>query len=282
MAFVALPFILLIGWVDFNTGPEVALSLLYLVPIVAVAWWGAGRDALVCAIVAALAAAFGDAPWRSQLGLEVLLWNAFSRFVIFTSGAILVSNLRRKQKDLSTVNVEQKRAYGREAMLARTDALTGLPNFRAFVEAIQRDSARAVREGSHLCVLYIDLDDFKSVNDRYGHTTGDQVLQDIAQALTSSVRGGDVVARVGGDEFIILLWHATPADADQVAQRIEKKVQEIAAAYPQAHLGASLGARFFERPPENAEDVVRLADDAMYDVKASRKAGRAERYNQGH
>lgn len=279
---IALPFILLIGWVDFNTEPQVALSLLYLVPIVAVAWWDPGRDAVFCGVLAATVAAFGDAPWQSQLGLSVLLWNAFSRFVIFTAAALLVSNLRGKQRDLAAINDSQKRAYGREAIAARTDALTALPNFRAFVEALQRDSARAVREGSHLCVLYIDLDDFKSVNDRYGHTTGDQVLQDIAQALQSSVRGGDVVARVGGDEFIILLWHASPSDAEVVAQRIEARVEEISSAYPLANLGASVGSRFFERPPDNAEDVVRLADDAMYEVKTLRKADRTKRYNMEH
>lgn len=273
---VALPSIVLIGWIDYVTGRDVSMSALYLVPIVAVAWYGARRDAAISAIVAAVLATFADEPWLSQTALIPLVWNSFSSLVIFVAAAGVVGQLRFEREQLSSLTRDLKKGYGREAMLARTDALTALPNLRAFVEAIQRESARAVREGSQLCVLYVDLDDFKSVNDRYGHTTGDTVLQSVATALTSSVRGGDVVARIGGDEFIILLWHATATDAEVVAERIAQRIQEIAAEYPLSHLGASLGVRMFERAPENAEDVVRLADDAMYAEKARRKSLRAE------
>ena len=268
---IALPLIAVFGWLDYITNPEVRFVLLYLLPIVAVAWWGSERDAIVTAIIATIIATAADAPWRSTSGFPIFLWNMFTRLVIFTGGGSVVGHLRESHDRLVSIQNEHKRLYGKEAMLARTDPLTGLSNLRSFLESIQRESARAVREGSHLCVLYIDLDNFKTINDRYGHQTGDLVLQDVGRALLSSTRGGDIVARIGGDEFIILLWHATRPDAEQVAERITKKIREIAAAYPLSALDASVGLRFFERPPENADDVVQQADAAMYSEKSRRK-----------
>ncbi len=272
---VALPLIAVVAWFDFTTNPEIQFFLIYLIPVLAVAWWGSGRDGAVIGFITAIIATASDAPWRSTVGFPILAWNALTRFVIFTAAGALVTQLREYRDRFAALDREHKKAYGREAMAARTDALTQLPNLRAFLEIIQRELARAVREGSHLCVLYIDLDDFKSVNDHYGHQTGDLVLQDVAHALQQSVRGGDVVARIGGDEFIILLWHASPADAQQVSERISRRIHDIASVYPQSQLDASIGLRFFEQPPPSADDVVQLSDAAMYREKQRRKAARA-------
>jgi len=271
---LALLVIALVAWLDYHTTSELRLFLLYLTPIVAVAWWGNQRDAIVLAVVAMILATAADTPWRSQIGLPILTWNAFSRLVMFTAAAALVATIRDYRDRFAALDRDHKRAYGREAMLARTDALTQLPNLRAFLEAIQRELARARREGSHICVLYVDLDDFKTVNDQYGHQAGDNVLQEVAHALLSSVRGGDVVARIGGDEFVVLLWHASPADARMVAERIAMRISDIAAAYPLSRLDASIGLRYFEKPPADPDDVVRLADAAMYDEKQRRKSTR--------
>ena len=272
---MALPLIAVIAWFDYTTNPEIRFFLLYLIPIVAVAWWGTGRDGAVIGFIAAIVATACDAPWRSTLGFPILGWNAFTRFVIFTAVGAAFAQLRNYRDRFAALDREHKKAYGREAMLARTDALTQLPNLRSFLETIQRELARAVREGSHLCVLYVDLDDFKSVNDHYGHQSGDTVLQDVAHALQQSVRGGDVVARIGGDEFIILLWHASPGDAQQVSDRIAGRIRDIASVYPLSRLDASIGLRFFEQPPPSADDVVQLSDAAMYREKQRRKAARA-------
>ncbi len=268
---IAFPAVAVIGWFDYVAGPHVSLSLLYLIPIFAVAWSGKQRDAIVCAFTAALFAFLGDTPWDPASGVGAMAWDSFTRLVIFLAEAVLVARVRLDRQILAALNEELAFAYDRESKLARTDALTGLPNFRAFVEVIERESARAVREGSHLCVLYVDLDNFKTVNDGYGHATGDTVLQRVGAALRSSVRSGDVVARIGGDEFIILLWHAAREDADEIAARIRRCMDDIALEYPRAQLGASIGVRFFERTPANPEDVVRLSDSAMYDEKSRHK-----------
>ena len=267
----AIPVIFLVAWLDYTTPPEIRFYLLYLGPLFAIAWWGAERDAIVMAVASAILSTATDTPWRPTLPLAVLLWNAISRSVLLIAAAALFSQLRESREKLAVLDRDHKRLYGKEAMNARTDALTQLPNLRSFLESIQRELARAVREGSKLCVLYIDLDDFKTVNDRYGHQTGDLVLQQVAQALQSSTRGGDLIARIGGDEFIILLWHALPADATIVAERMSSRIREIAIAYPLASLDASIGLRYFEQPPTSADDVVRLADGAMYEQKERRK-----------
>lgn len=101
--------------------------------------------------------------------------------------------------------IERASLHSRLTYMAQHDQLTGLPNRALFMDRLQSALARAYREGSHLAVLYLDLDDFKTVNDTLGHTAGDQLLQEIARRLTDCVRGADTVGRIGGDEFVVLL-----------------------------------------------------------------------------
>ena len=272
---VALPAILGIGWIDYVTGPDIGLSLLYLVPIVAVAWFTGAAEAMVCAALAAACWFAADYGWHFQQ-MHVSAWNGFSRLVIFAGSAYLVDRLHIDRMQLQALNGALQLAFDREAGLARTDAVTGLANSRAFTEHLKREAARARRDKTSLSLLFVDLDDFKSINDGYGHLEGDAVLQKVGQAIAAEVRASDLVARLGGDEFVILLWHMTAADAGAIAARIARRIDTIGAAYPLAALGASIGWSHFDQPPDDVGAMIRAADRSMYEHKAEKRGGDAK------
>ena len=158
--------------------------------------------------------------------------------------------------------------------LAFYDALTGLPNRLLFRERLDRSlkAARRVAD-KRTAVLYLDLDKFKPVNDTYGHTTGDALLQEIARRLSASVREVDTVARLGGDEFAIVLHEVTDTAAPQrIAEKIIAAINEPTfVAGHQCHVGTSIGIAIAPDHAEEAAALVELADAAMY---AAKKNGR--------
>ena len=158
--------------------------------------------------------------------------------------------------------------------LAFYDALTGLPNRLLFRERLERSLKAARRAPSgRTAVLYLDLDKFKPVNDTYGHTTGDALLQEVARRLGEAVREVDTVARLGGDEFAIVLHEIADVDAPQrVAQKIIAAInQPVFVAGYNCHVGTSIGIAIAPDHAEQATALVELADAAMY---AAKKRGR--------
>jgi diguanylate cyclase (GGDEF)-like protein len=154
------------------------------------------------------------------------------------------------------------------ARASRRDALTGLPNRRAFDEEVARGVARAARDGSPLAVVVLDVDRFKAVNDTHGHAVGDVVLREIAARAAAAVRGGDLVARVGGEEFALLLHGADLPGALELAERVRAAVASTpipSGAGPLA-VTASLGCAVLA-PGEAAEAVLARADARLYEAK---------------
>ena len=149
------------------------------------------------------------------------------------------------------------------------DPLVDIYNRRAFVREVAR--AQTVSHRYHIpsVVLYFDLDDFKAVNDRYGHAIGDELLRQIAETLSTSVRECDLVARLGGDEFGVLLFKSTPEEARAKAESLVCRIQSCRIDMPtgEVSLGASWGAAPCE-PGTSAEAVLARADRAMYFDKA--------------
>ncbi|HXI13762.1 MAG TPA: GGDEF domain-containing protein [Thermoanaerobaculia bacterium] len=160
----------------------------------------------------------------------------------------------------------------REAVLARTDSVTHLTNSRGFLELLET----AVGQTKVICVMYVDLDNFKRVNDAFGHGSGDAVLEQTAAALRDCIRATDVAARVGGDEFAVILREIELADAEAIARRILEKVRLIARDFDGTGLGASLGLAIARRSV-SAEELIKAADDAMYDAKQREKGSFAVR-----
>jgi diguanylate cyclase (GGDEF)-like protein/PAS domain S-box-containing protein len=176
---------------------------------------------------------------------------------------------------LRDVTTEHRLAL-RLSFEALHDPLTGLPNRRAVLERIE-DAIRGARErGEHHAVAFVDLDNFKAVNDRFGHAVGDRVLADLARVMGGAVRAVDVIARIGGDEFVMLLSNCRLADARHVTD----KVRDAVLAYAVEHeaemvpIGASIGLAPIEAATASAEDAIAAADAACYQIKSERHASR--------
>lgn len=155
---------------------------------------------------------------------------------------------------------------------ADLDPLTGLPNRRRFAEEAVHILGIAAREGWCEALLYIDLDRFKRINDRHGHAVGDQVLHEAARRMLEVVRQGDLLARFGGDEFVMLLNDADEDEGREVAQRLIERVLEPFRAGPlRLDVGASVGVALYPRDSGTLSDLISLADAAMY--RAKRRGG---------
>lgn len=157
--------------------------------------------------------------------------------------------------------------------LATHDSLTGLPNIRIVNDHISLTTEMAKRKGSKVAILFIDLDGFKSVNDRYGHNIGDSLLKKTASRLLDSVRKVDTVARIGGDEFLIVL---TDLESELIAANIAAKVikevsKPIIINQIKMNVGASVGISIFPEDGHKSDELIKKADKAMYEIKNSGK-----------
>jgi len=184
--------------------------------------------------------------------------------------------LRRARDELETTNLELQQSLEREKLLACTDGLTGLYNHRYIFELAAREFQAAVRHRRPLTFLMFDMDDFKQVNDTLGHTAGDKLLAMVAQTAVAQVRASDVVARYGGDEFIVLLPQASAQQALPIAERIRASVAAIRVdAFRDDKepfvITLSMGiAEMWHEPVDgNVERVIQRADEAMYKAKQS-------------
>lgn len=258
----------LLGLADYASGPDFGFSLLYLMPIAILAWRSEARLAVAAAVFAAGCWLGSDAAYHG-LG-PITLWNGFTRLAMYVALAALTGRVRRDRERVAALNGQLSRLLEQEQRLARTDALTGLPNVRAFREALDKSLARSRRDHSPLAVACIDLDNFKTLNDTLGHAGGDRALRTAADALTRVARAADVSARIGGDEFAVLLHDCDEAGARAVAERVLKGIQEVLA-QAGAGVGASLGVACFREPPEDADAALGAADRALYQAKRQGK-----------
>jgi two-component system chemotaxis response regulator CheY len=156
--------------------------------------------------------------------------------------------------------------------LANTDSLTGVLNRRAFTERMEEEVHRCRRENRTFSLIMTDIDYFKKVNDRYGHSVGDLVLQRFAEQLIGSTRPYDKVARYGGEEFVVGLLGSGQHQSGSVAERLRKNVEEMKIPLPDGsqsiQITASFGtASFLLEPEESVNSLIKRADDALYRAK---------------
>jgi diguanylate cyclase (GGDEF)-like protein len=185
--------------------------------------------------------------------------------------------------ELRTEIVERKHAEEQIRHLAYYEPLTNLPNRRLLYDRLNQAMASSKRNGRHCALIFLDLDNFKSLNDVYGHGAGDLLLVEIAHRLTKSVRGVDTVARVGGDEFVVVLSELL-ADRDQSVSLVAVLAEKILATLctpflttldqeghaditVEHHGGASMGVVLFRGDELNQEQILKAADHAMYRAK---------------
>lgn len=242
------------GQLDFLTGSEMSFAIFYLVPVSLVSWFvGAGWAAFVAeaSILTWLAADLIESGYLYSNPL-IPYWNAAVRLGLFLVVAFSVASLRRALSH------------------ARTDYLTEIPNSRAFTDLANTEIARARRYSRILTLAYLDIDNFKVVNDRFGHRAGDELLRLVAGTLQRNLRVTDAVCRLGGDEFAILLPE-TGSDAAQTA--LAKLIRKLTQAVDKKQwpVSFSIGAATFTKPPANVEQAISQADELMYTVKRTGK-----------
>ena len=171
------------------------------------------------------------------------------------------------------IALENARLHDLVQRQANTDDLTGLVNRRRFLEALEREVEQAAQLGGDLAIVLLDLDDFKGINDRFGHHSGDRVLEAVGVALQNHIRNIDLAARLGGEEFALLLPEASSSDAVLVAERLCRSLSERPIAWVEGNplsSTASVGVANY-LPGDSGEDLLRLADAALYRAKGEGK-----------
>jgi len=189
----------------------------------------------------------------------LLLLSGFMVLFLSLAYRAMVNDIRARQQ------VEAKLME-----LTRLDALTGLVNRRAFYEALEHERARMSRYKHPVTIAFIDLDDFKQVNDLHGHAVGDMVLRKVATTIRENLRKTDTVARVGGDEFAVLLPETGASAAECVLRKAQQALHEEIRS-ESWNVSLSIGGVTHLIPGESSDEMVRQADALMYAVKASGK-----------
>ncbi len=250
-------FIGVVGLFDLWTGYEIAFSLFYVLPVSFLAWFTERSVGLLTAVVSAGMWLWADtAAGNPYSSVWIPIWNTLIRLSFFVIIVLLLAAL--------------KKASEREAALARVDNLTGAVNSRFFYILAQSELDRLQRYTHVLSLAYIDLDNFKAVNDQWGHATGDEVLRVVVHYIQAHIRRTDVLGRLGGDEFALLL----PEADGTIARAVCTKLQTGLLAAMQARgwpVTFSIGVLTCEAAPPSVDVLVTRADELMYRVKHGTK-----------
>ncbi len=243
----------LVSMGDYLTGEGINFSIFYLFPI-SLSTWRYGRRVGVFFCVCCVAA-WGILDLSSSTtfhGWPIEIWNTCVRFAFF----LVICY------DAAALND----ALQKERRLSRLDGLTWLANNRHFLERLEEEVERSRRYGHPFSLVYLDLDNFKAVNDQFGHAVGDRLLQEVARCLTDGLRHTDLAGRLGGDEFAVLLPETSDVDGKMIMQRIGSALTRVASVndWP---VGFSAGLVYFTSPVADAETAIRAADNLMYNVK---------------
>lgn len=180
-----------------------------------------------------------------------------------------VRDLERLNAELQRENAERKEAEKQAHEISIRDPLTGLLNRRPLMEYLDHAIAYCARYQQHFALLFLDLNRFKEINDTYGHDIGDELLIQVAERISDTVREADLVARFGGDEFVVLLKQiAALADASQVAEKIIRAIEQpIDTSAHQLQISASVGIAIYPQDGATSQDLIKHSDIAMYKEK---------------
>jgi diguanylate cyclase (GGDEF)-like protein len=252
-------FVIILGIIDYFTGYEVSFSLFYLIPIFTVVWFTNGRMGLLLSSASAVVWLIADySAGLSYSHPSVYIWNTIIRLGFFSVVSILGSNLKKSYK----LNQE----------LARSDYVTGAVSIRYFYELAQIEISRFQRYRRPFALAYIDLDNFKSINDRLGHSIGDRVLRAVTDSVRQQIRPSDTLARLGGDEFALLMPETSEDAAKLVISRLHSSLANEMLKNGWM-VTFSVGVVICNETPKSVDDIVKIADDTMYSVKSTSKNG---------
>jgi diguanylate cyclase (GGDEF)-like protein len=249
--------VILVGILSHIAGPQLSLTIFYMIPIALVTWFSQRWIGFIFSALTALTWLIADiTSGATYLQSDIPYWNGVARLGSFFILTFILSTLK------NTLRQEKEHS--------RIDFLTGVRNRRYFIELINMEINRARRYDHPFTVVCIDLDNFKTVNDCFGHSTGDILLRLVARTLQENIRVTDTVARLGGDEFAILL----PETGRDVAETILRKVRSINLDIIRRHgwpVTLSIGAITFMSPPSTVDETLKEADRIMYNAKNNGK-----------
>ena len=249
--------LLLLGWVDFITG-DYSLIVFYLIPVSLGAWFiGKNYGVFFCLLAIAVRVVVDESPSSFNFSQSALhYWNELIEFLFLLIMSVLFSALKK--------NLEN------EKTLASHDPLTGALNRHSFFDLAEHEINRSRRYDLPFTAVYIDLDNFKDINDTLGHRTGDKALVTVISTIMVNIRSTDILARFGGDEFVILLPE-TSGEAAIVF--LNKMLDHLNDAVTQKNwpITFSVGAGTYIKAPESIDEVVQQIDELMYSVKRSGK-----------
>jgi len=248
---------LFLGFVDYITGPEIGFSIFYLLPISMVTWlagitWGIVIS-FACSILWFSADILGGHIYSNP---AIGYWAATMRLGYFLIICYLISTVNRILRE--------------ERHMASTDYLTGIANSRSFYNMANTELERMRRYKHPFTIAYFDLDNFKMINDNFGHTIGDNVLREIAGIIKNNIRLSDLTGRLGGDEFAILLPETDYESAKIVMNKVHKILLDT---MKKNRWGTtfSIGVITYLKAPEDVDTMITEVDNLMYSVKNSGK-----------
>ena len=240
-----------------TAGHSVTLIDFLLIPVVGVGWFASARwYGYVVAIVAASCTSVIAMIAETQSSPAAALVSGVARFALYLVVLWLLGMMRR-----------ERAAHQLEAA---TDQLTGVANARGFAAIAHAEIERAHRYQHELSLAFLDVDDFKGINDRLGHLEGDRVLQQVSHLMRCMVRGVDAVSRVGGDEFVILMPETDAAAARALVDRLQDQLALVMTA-DGTPVPCSIGLVTFARPPASLQELMEAGDSLMYRAKQNGK-----------
>ena len=251
-------FTLIMGLIDITTGYEYSFSVFYLIPVSVAVWYDNTKVTVLSILGATCMWLYADFSSGHQYTQTLApYWNAFVRLAFFSVVAILLFKVRGSLIAMTK--------------MAMRDSLTALSNSRAF-QMQYDDIRRNSHKSSHgFAVGVIDLDGFKKINDSLGHSKGDDVLVAFAEILKKATRSTDIVARMGGDEFIVILKRTDAKGAEEYSPRLRRAFNE-SGLKDQSGVDFSMGIILFDHLPEDLDDATHAADMLMYKAKALGKS----------
>lgn len=246
------------GMIDLATGYEYSFSVFYLIPVSIAAWYDNKYITMLTIILSALTWLYADYSAGHHYSNSIIpYWNACARLGFFSVVAFLLFKIKRSLSEMT--------------LMAMKDSLTLLNNTRAFNIEYQMLKRRHSKKDQTLAVGIIDLDGFKSVNDTYGHSKGDDVLVEFAHVLKETTCMNDVVARMGGDEFVVILQDTNSQGIEDYAKRLRNKFL-LSGLKQQYGVDFSMGIQVYAELPDNLDEATHQADQLMYQSKARGKS----------
>ena len=250
--------LVMLGWLRTLTGAEYTFASAAIIPLVAISWVGGRNDGYVFSLLAATMWASADFMADHQFSASwVPATNSLVRLMIYAFVSYLIAYV--------------KELLVREKELSAHDELTKLLNRRAFFELGHAAVDRSKRYGHAMAVAFLDLDNFKQLNDTRGHKVGDLALKATAAALRKKLRSTDIIARLGGDEFAVLIPETSFEAAEDAAHKIANAVN--AAMKKFSPVSVSVGVSWFEIANGDFSDMLETADALMYEIKEEGKHG---------